>query len=128
MNYLLHTDILLAASQGSLPETFRNILEHTPPTHIHLSVIALAEALKTASAIHASWLRRIPTEYADRLIPIDAEIAASYAELVQQAREKGYTLELADGLVAATAIRYDLILLTRPSPAMAATGVRLVLS
>lgn len=126
MNYLLHTDVLKAAIEGSLSAPLRALLQQTPPTHLHLSVLALAEVLKTVSAPETlAWLRRIPAEYADRLLPVDAAIAVAYAELTARVEENGQSLDFAPGMAAATALRHDLILVTNPTPALLACGVRI---
>ena len=132
MNYLLHTDTLQSISQGTLSPTLRSLIEETPPTQLHISVLAFAEVLaavelrKPATPALTAWLRRIPTEYPDRLIPVTMEIAASWPNLAALAQERGHTLSIMDGLAAATALHYDMVLVTQPSPALAATGVRLV--
>ncbi|MBL8176873.1 MAG: hypothetical protein JNK48_19520 [Bryobacterales bacterium] len=132
MNYLLHADALEAIAQGALPPDLRSTIERASPTQIHISVLAFAEILAKVELRHppatalVAWLRRIPSEYPDRLIPITPEIAAALPNLALLAQEKGQTLSLTDGLAAAAALRFDLILIARPSPALAATGVRLL--
>lgn len=132
MNYLLHTDTLQAIAGGALSTVLRTLIEQTPPTQLHISVLAFAEVLaavelrKPATPALTAWLRRIPTEYPDRLVPLTAEIAAAWPNLAALAQEKGHALSLLDGLAAATALHYDMVLVTQPSPALAATGVRLI--
>lgn len=131
MNYLLHTDTLQSIANGTLPPHLHTLIQQTPPTQLHISVLTFAEVLaaielrKPPATALAAWLRRIPTEYPDRLIPLTAEIASAWPNLAALAQEKGHTLPLTDGLAAATALHYDLILVTQPNPALAATGVRL---
>jgi len=131
MNYLLHTDTLQSIANGTPSAILRTLLEQTPPTQLHIPVLAFAEVLAVielrrppATAL-AAWLRRIPTDYADRLIPLTAAIASAWPNLAALAQEKGHTLSLSDGLAAATALHYDLILVTQPTPALSATGVRM---
>lgn len=131
MNYLLHTDTLHSIAGGSPSPSLRTLLEQTPPTQLHIPVLAFAEVLaaielrKPPATALAAWLRRIPTDYPDRLIPLTPEIAAAWPNLAALAQERGHTLSLTDGLAAATALHYDLILVTQPTPALSATGVRI---
>ncbi|MFN7939915.1 MAG: PIN domain-containing protein [Bryobacteraceae bacterium] len=131
MNYLLHSDTLQALVNGTPSPTLRTLIEQTPPTQLHISVLVFAEVLaavelrKPATPALTAWLRRIPTEYPDRLIPVTIEIAAAWPNLAALAQEKGHTLSLVDGISAATALHYDMVLVTQPSPALQATGARL---
>ncbi len=131
MNYLLHADTLHALANGTLSPTVRTLIQQTPPTQLHIPVLVYAEVLaaielrKPPAPALAAWLRRIPAEYPDRLIPLIPEIAAAWPNLAALAQEKGHTLSLTDGLAAATALHYDMILIAQPNPALTATGVRL---
>lgn len=132
MNYLLHTDALQSIANGTPSPTLRTLIEQTPPTQLHISVLVFAEVLaavelrKPATPALTAWLRRIPTEYPDRLIPLTAEIAVAWPNLAALAQEKGHNLSLVDGLSAATALHYDMVLVTLPTPPLSATGVRLL--
>ncbi len=67
------------------------------------------------------WVDIIETEFTDRLLGVDAAIARLWGEL-----SAGRSLPVIDTLIAATAIRHDIILVTRNTGDFEATGVPLV--
>jgi predicted nucleic acid-binding protein len=88
------------------------------PLAVYLSVITLGEimrgvALKQKSdpraASHlAQWLHALRTDHADRILPITDVIALEWGRIAAlRPRDE------ADGLIAATAIVHDLIVVTR---------------
>lgn len=131
MNYLLHSDVLAGAAGRTLAGPVRKLLAETAPTNLHVSVVALGEAMKavrlrrTPSAELLVWLERIASDYGDRLLKIDFETAVKYAEIMAGAEREGRALTMGDALGAAAAMRYEMVLVTRPGPALAATGVRI---
>ncbi len=58
-------------------------------------------------------LRRLVTEYEDRILPLDRVGARWAAQFRAQERRSGRTLDLGDALVAGTARAHDLALATR---------------
>jgi predicted nucleic acid-binding protein len=88
------------------------------PLDVHLSVITLGEvmrgiALKQKSdprtAGHLTeWLQKLRRDHADRILPITDQVAVEWGR-VAALRPRGD----ADGLIAATAIIHDLIIVTR---------------
>lgn len=71
------------------------------------------------AGLYETWLGTLQLEYADRIIPITAEIAAEWGRL-----HAHRTLPIVDGLLAATAIVKGLVLVTRNSADIGDTGVR----
>ena len=57
-------------------------------------------------------------------IPWDATISQRWAALVVALKQKGETVPLLDGMIAATALQYDLIVATRNTGDFQKTGVR----
>ena len=61
-----------------------------------------------------TWLKTdLPSRFGSRLIPINADIAELWGTMAGQARLKGITLAVIDGLLAATAIHHDLNVVSR---------------
>lgn len=78
---------------------------------LHLSVLTFGEIRKGATLLPASgkrnqlerWLEvELPARFADRLLPINQEISEIWGAMAGQARLKGITLAIIDGLMAAT--------------------------
>jgi predicted nucleic acid-binding protein len=114
--YLVDTNVVSEARRGS-PEAVQ-WLRSVDPLAVHLSVITLGEimrgvALKQTSdpraASHlAQWLQTLRHDHADRILPVTDAIALEWGRLAAL-RPRGD----ADGLIAATAIVHDLIVVTR---------------
>ena len=89
---------------------------------LDLSVLTLGEIRRGAALLPAGrrrievekWLEtELPTQFADRLLPINAEIAEVWGSMAGQTRLKGITIPIIDGLIAATAKHHDLTIVTR---------------
>ena len=114
--YLVDTNVISEARRGS--KEALAWLRSVDPAAIYLSVVTLGEimrgiALKQRSdpraAAHLSeWLGRLRQDHADRILPITDRIAIEWGR-ISAIRPRGD----ADGLIAATAIVHDLILVTR---------------
>lgn len=114
--YLVDTNVVSEARRGT-PQAV-SWLRSVDPVSIHLSALTLGEimrgiALKQKSdprtAAHlAEWLRKLRYDHADRILPVTDEIAVEWGRIAA-IRPRGDI----DGLIAATAIVHDLILVTR---------------
>jgi toxin FitB len=51
--------------------------------------------------------------FADRLLPINAQIAETWGAMAAEAQLKGIAIQIIDGLIAATASHHDLTIVTR---------------
>jgi predicted nucleic acid-binding protein len=88
---------------------------------IYLSVISLGEI---ARGIHllpngkkkkalTIWLEGLKNNFADRILPIDHDIALIWGEMTAIAQKTGDVIPGIDGLIAATALRHSLRVMTR---------------
>ena len=74
-----------------------------------------------------SWLEiDLRARFRDRILPIDEAIAERWGALSEIAVAKGKPIPVIDGLLAATAIHHDLMLVTRNGSDVAGTGVPIV--
>ena len=88
---------------------------------IHFSVLTLGEIRKGISsspnpsrkAQFEAWLAALVDRFSTRILPIDLAIADRWGHLAGICSAKGTTLPVIDGLLAATALHYDLTLVTR---------------
>lgn len=67
------------------------------------------------------WLARLVAGFADRVLPVDAQVAERWGAL-----NVPNPVPVVDGLLAATALVHDLVLVTRNVKDVAGTGVRLL--
>lgn len=114
--YLVDTSIVSEARRGT-PQAVA-WLRSVDPLSIHLSALTLGEIMRgialkqrsdpKAAAHLTEWLRKLRHDHGDRILPVTDQIAVEWGRIAA-VRPRGD----ADGLIAATAIVHDLILVTR---------------
>jgi toxin FitB len=129
--YLLDTNIVSETRKTRPAPGVTAFLETTYAIGLFLSVLTLGELRKGVAARRrikpisgeqlAAWVDGIETTFADRVLPVDAAVARIWGEL-----SAGRSLPVIDTLIAATAIASGLILVTRNTRDVAATGVPLL--
>jgi Predicted nucleic acid-binding protein, contains PIN domain len=103
----------------------------TDESLLYLSVVTLGEIRKGISfrpdaarrAHLEAWLRALADRFSPRILPIDLAVADRWGHLAGTCKMKGLTLPVLDGLLAATALHYDLTLVTRNVKNVQGTGV-----
>ena len=97
-------------------------MEAAEETLLHLSVLTLGEIRKGLAAIPQgkrrtrleAWLEvDLRSRFSGRILPVDAAVADRWGLLAAQARRKGATLPIIDGLLAATALHHNLTMVSR---------------
>lgn len=129
--YLLDTNVFSELRKPNPDAGVRRWLASVANEHLFLSVLVLGElrhglALKrrkdpTAAAKLAAWIEQVETLHRARILRIDRRVARLWAEL-------GIPdpIPPIDGLLAATALRHDLPLVTRNTRDVARTGARVL--
>jgi predicted nucleic acid-binding protein len=127
--YLLDTNVVSEACRGSRQAVVW--LQSVRPDALYLSALTLGEIMRgvalrqkidprTALRL-AEWLERLRHAHADRILPVTDRIALEWGRIAAL-RPRGDV----DGLIAATAIVHDLILVTRNVGDFEDTAVSLV--
>jgi toxin FitB len=126
--YLLDTNVLSALRR---PRQFPQVvawLGAAPPESLRISVVTMGEIrhgierklrtdLEQGRALE-QWYRGLLPFYGERILPVDLAVAEKWGELgIQQ------PISTADGLIAATALTYDLTLATRNTSDFTPHGV-----
>jgi len=124
--YLVDTNIVSEARRGNAQAIAW--LRSVDPSVVYLSVITLGEVMRgiaskrksdpRAAAHLEEWLRKLRHDHSGRILPITDQIAVEWGRIAAQ-RPRGD----ADGLIAATAIVHDLIVVTRNVGDFDDTGV-----
>jgi toxin FitB len=71
-----------------------------------------------------AWLElELKARFNDRILPIDEEIAELWGVLSAQSKARGKSLAVFDGLLAATALHHNLVVVTRNTTDFAETRV-----
>lgn len=89
---------------------------------LYLSVLTLGEIRKGLAGLPQgrkrshleSWLEaELPVRFARRILPVDAGVANRWGLIVREAKSTGKTLPVIDSLLAATALHYNLTVVSR---------------
>jgi len=131
MRTLVDTNVLSEARHPKGDPRVRLSVQAIPEADLFLSVVTLGELVRGVAKLPdgkrrrelEDWVRDIEEHHADRILPIDMRVAHVWGELTASVPR---TLPVADGLIAATALRYDLALMTRNTKDFTDTGVRLI--
>lgn len=132
--YLIDTNVISEARKGDranrgVRRFFRDIIDAGQPAY--LSAVTIGELQRGIGLVrhrgdHAQaeqledWLTRVRGEYGDAILPIDSDIALIWGHLRRPHPENAL-----DKLIAATALVYDLTVVTRNQPDFAPTGARM---
>ena len=135
MKFLLDTcvvsDLRRPRENASLVEWISEVDE----SDLYLSVVTIGELAKGVNRLPAGrkkealdeWVRHAVTNrFGNRILPIDAAVAACWGDLVGAREKKGKTLPVLDALIAATAIMAGCTVVTRNVKDFADCGVRLL--
>lgn len=114
--YLVDTNVISEARRGSVVALAW--LRSVDRNSVYLSTLSLGEIMRgialrqksdpKAAAPLAEWLRQIRHDHADRILPVTDQISVEWGRIAAE-RPRGDI----DGLIAATAIVHDLIIVTR---------------
>jgi predicted nucleic acid-binding protein len=97
-------------------------LEEQSPLDLAISVITIGEIARGVARLEEgkrkrelqNWLlRKLPEQFADRVLDIDADVARVWGQLTAEADNSGRPLPVVDGLILATAKVNALTLVTR---------------
>jgi predicted nucleic acid-binding protein len=89
---------------------------------LHLSVLTLGEIRKGLAGFEPgkrrtqieTWLEvELRARFSGRILPVDAPVADRWGLLAARAKSRGTPLPVIDGLLAATALHYNLTVVTR---------------
>lgn len=105
-----------------------------PDEKLFLSALSVGEIAKGTALLPAgkkrneltAWLVALEREFRERILPVDVEIARGWGEMTARAHKKGLIVAPTDGLIAATAMRHKLHVMTRNEKDFQPTGVRVV--
>lgn len=132
MNYLIDTNVLSELRRKQADTRVVAWMQARPRQSLYLSVLSLGEIRKGIEGVAdaafrqtlTDWLEvELPNYFVGRLLDIDIQVAVRWGRVQASA---GRTLPAIDGLLAATALQYDLTLVTRNSKDFAGLNLRLI--
>lgn len=132
MSYVLDTNVVSEARKGSRTNAgVMRWLASVAPEELYVSVLVIGEirqgieGLRRRDPVQAGhleiWLSGLRRRYADRILPIDLEIAEEWGRM-----NAPNPISSRDGLMAATAKVRNMTFVTRNTSDVERTGVRLL--
>jgi len=134
VNYLLDTCVLSDARKSDAPAGLIHWLQQISELRLFVPSLVFGEIQKGISALPDSrkkfdlqaWLdEALIPRFQGRILDMDIETALEWGVLAGESRRAGRPAPLADALIAATALRHHLTLVTRNTDDFQAFPVRL---
>ena len=134
MRALLDTCVVSEARRKKGHPGVRAQVEAIRSRDLFVSVITVGELTKGIALLPggkkkdalSEWLLALEQDYAERILPVDAETAQVWGELTAAAQRRGKTVSVSDGIIAATAIRHGIHVMTRNVSDFRETGAMLI--
>jgi hypothetical protein len=121
--FLIDTNVLSEYNRPGGPDVgVKHWLETTDRQSQYVSVITLAEIQKGIELLAEGkrraqleeWLtQNLEAWFSGRILPVDRRVASQWASLAALGARAGRPLPAVDSLIAATALAYDLTIVTR---------------
>jgi toxin FitB len=132
LTFLLDTNVVSEIRKTTGDANVVRWYSDAPAGELHLSVLVVGEVSQGIERLRRRgdakqadvfdlWLTGLKEDFRERLIPVSTAIAERWGQL-----NAAKPVPIIDGLMAATAIEHDLILVTRDTEALKGTGVRLL--
>ena len=130
--YLVDTNVVSELRKGKRADAHvRAWFEEHVAEQLWLSVLVVGELRRgvellrrrdaEAGELLSDWLHTVTSDYGDRILPVTTEVCERLALLNVPDRR-----HVIDGLLAATALERDLVLVTRNTADVARTGVAML--
>jgi predicted nucleic acid-binding protein len=73
-----------------------------------------------------NWLNTVEAEFSQRILPISGDVLEHWAQLSARTENQGNKLAMMDSLIAATALCFDLKMVTRNVDDFKSCGIELI--
>jgi predicted nucleic acid-binding protein len=128
---LLDTNVLSEFFKPAPNPDVISLLSSLERDSVYVSVLSMGELRKGVELLSYGSRRedvrrfvdQIEREYEDRLLDIDLEIAQIWGEITARGKQAGTPVPTIDGLIAATALRHGLSVMTRNASHFESVGV-----
>lgn len=131
MSYLLDTCVLSEALRPEPDRGVQEFLDTRDPGELFLSVLTLGELWKGVCKLATGrkrtrlmeWIEsELPAEFQGRILAVDSAVAVGWGELQARGESRGLPLPVIDSLLASTALRSSLTVVTRNTRHFAQSG------
>jgi toxin FitB len=122
MKNLLDTCIISEAMKKDPEQKVMLWIDQCPEENIYISVLTLGELHKGILRLQNSkrkklleyWLfNELQRRFEGHILPIDTDVSLAWGRQLAEAEQKGISLPSIDSLIAATAKKHELIMVTR---------------
>ena len=134
--FLLDTNVISEFNQRGEPnQRVKSWLEAADTDSLYTSVLTLGEIRFGVELLPPGkrrtqlelWLDRdVPEWFEDRILPVDRSISDRWGVVRAQAQMKGRSLSVIDALLAATALQYNLAMVSRNVSDFAVVGLAVI--
>jgi len=133
-SWLLDTNILSELRRLKPEPKVTAFIEAQPLDRLYISVVTLAEIRFGIERVNDAnrraglndWLtHKVRPMFEQRTLPVSEDVMFKWRLLVEEGRKQGHTFSQPDLLIAATALHYDLTVVSRDANGYARTGVPL---
>lgn len=131
MSFLVDTPVVLELRRGARCDPRVRAFVEGAAEDLYLSVLTLGELRRGVERLRARdskaarawdrWLHQVAADHGERVLPIDEAVVEEWGVLLADG-----PCPTREGLLAATALAYDLTLVTRSSEALSRTGARVL--
>lgn len=130
MKTLLDTCILAELQNPQGNEKVKEVVKRLEDESLYISVLTVGEIAKGISLLGSSkkkqslieWLANLEIQFSNRILPIEVEIARLWGDLTASRQKTGIVIPAIDGLIAATALRHNMRVMTRNTKHFQASG------
>jgi len=131
---LLDTCIVAELRKPDGNPAVKSAVAEIPDADLYLSVLTVGEIAKGIALLApgkkkkalGTWLIGLENEFSSRILSVDLETARIWGELTARAQKSGVIIPGVDGLLAATAIRHGLHVVTRNTKHFEASGALVI--
>ena len=130
MRVLLDTCVLSEIRHPQGAESVKNAVHALDEKDLFISVISIGEIVKGIDLLNEGKRKQelqdlvqgLERFYSERILTLDLETSHIWGELTARAQKKGKVVSVCDGLIASTAIRYGLHVMTKNKGDFEPTG------
>jgi len=134
MKILLDTCILAELQNPQGQSTVKETVEKIDDDSLFLSVLTVGEIAKGIAVLAngkkrhllEQWFNELEARFSQRILPIETETARIWGELTARAQKIDVTIPAADGLLAATALKYGMHIMTKNTRHFQASGAMVI--
>jgi toxin FitB len=118
---LIDTCVLSEIRKSQGDPAVKEAVQEISDDDLYLSVLTVGEIAKGIAILAVgakrralnTWLQGLKIQFAEKILPIDAETAQIWGYTTARLQQSGIILPAIDGLLAATALKHGMYLMTR---------------